>query len=140
MDVTAQPGAATMIHYHPGQAETYRVLEGSLDVFREGRWNAVSAGESLTIEPGTVHGFRNATTSPVRFINVHRPALGFEAHLQTLDRLARAGKIRGTKDLRSLIYMSMSAIEHRPDVPVKPPFWLLRFMAFIGRRLGFALD
>jgi hypothetical protein len=100
----------------------------------------MSAGESLTIPPGTVHGFRNATTSPVRFINVHRPALGFQAHLQTLDRLARAGKIRGTKDLRSLLYMSMSAVTHRPDVPVKPPFWLLQLMAFIGRRLGFALD
>ena len=58
----------------------------------------------------------------------------------TLDRLVRAGKIRGTKDLRSLIYMSMSGVEHRPDVPVKPPFWVLRTMVFIGRRLGYTLD
>jgi quercetin dioxygenase-like cupin family protein len=140
MDVTAQPGAATMIHYHPEQAETYRVLEGSLDVFRDGRWRTVRAGESLTIPPGAVHGFRNATTSAVRFLNVHRPALGFQAHLQTLDRLARAGKIRGTKDLRSLLYMSMSAVTHRPDVPVKPPFWIVRTMAFVGRRFGYTLE
>jgi hypothetical protein len=60
--------------------------------------------------------------------------------LKTLDRLARAGKITGVKDLRSLIYMSMSGVRHRPDVPVKPPFWVLRIMAFMGRSLGYKLE
>ncbi len=140
MDVTADPGAATMLHYHPAQTETYRVVEGTLEVFRSGQWVAVGAGELFTVPPDTVHGFRNATKSPVRFINVHRPALGFEDHLKTLDRLARAGKITGVKDLRSLIYMSMSGVKHRPDVPVKPPFWALRLMAFVGRSLGYKLE
>lgn len=141
MDVTAEPGSRTMIHYHPGQEETYRVLEGTLEVFRDGRWNAVPAGESLVVQRGAIHGFRNASGAPVRFLNVHRPALGFQTHLETLDRLARAGKIRGTKDPRSLIYMSMSAEEYRPDVPVKPPRWLIRGFAFVGRRLlGYTLD
>src|SRR5215217_6899544 len=36
MDVTAQPGSATTIHYHPEQEETYRVLEGTLEVFCDG--------------------------------------------------------------------------------------------------------
>jgi hypothetical protein len=77
---------------------------------------------------------------PVRFFNVHRPALTFQEHLETLDRLSRAGKIRGIKDPRSLIYMSMSGVEHRPDVPVKPAYWLVRGLAFIGRRLGYTLN
>ncbi len=140
MDVTADPGSETLIHYHPEQEETYRVLEGTLEVFREGRWRTVSAGESLTVAQGAVHGFRNASETPVRFLNVHRPALAFQEHLETLDHLSRAGKIRGTKDPRSLIYMSMSAVEHRPDVPVKPPQWVFRGLAFIGRRLGYTLD
>ncbi len=140
MDVTAQPGSTTMIHYHPEQEETYRVLEGTLEVFRDDRWRAVPAGESLTVAQGTVHGFRNAGEAPVRFLNVHRPALAFQEHLETLDRLSRAGKIRGTKDPRSLIYMSMSGVEHRPDVPVKPPQWTMKALAFIGRRLGYTLD
>jgi hypothetical protein len=59
--------------------------------------------------------------------------------MECLDRLARAGKIRGTRDLRSLIYMSMSAAEFRPDVTVKPPRWMVIFLAFLGRRLGFTL-
>lgn len=60
--------------------------------------------------------------------------------METLDRLARAGKIRGTKDVRSIIYMSISAVTYRPDVAVKPPQWMVDTMAFIGRRLGFSLD
>ncbi len=77
--------------------------------------------------------------TPVRFLNVHSPALASQKHLETLDRLVRAGKIRGTKDPRSLIYMSMSAAEYRPDVTVKPPPWVARVLAFIGRRLGYTL-
>jgi quercetin dioxygenase-like cupin family protein len=140
MDVTAQPGSATTIHYHPGQEEAYRVLEGTLEVFLDDRWRAVRAGESLKVEPGAVHGFRNAGASPVRFLNVHRPALAFQEHLEALDRLVRAGKVRGTKDPRSLIYMSMSAEEHRPDVTVKPPHWVVKALALVGRRLGYTLD
>ncbi len=140
MDVMAEPGSGTMIHYHPEQEELYRVVAGTLEVFHEGRWHAVPAGETLTVRRGAVHGFRNAGAAPVRFLNVHRPALGFQDHLETLARLSRAGKIRGTKDLRSLIYLSMSGVEHRPDVPVKPPRWVVRALAFVGRRLGYSLD
>ena len=97
MDVTAQPGSETLIHYHPEQEETYEVLEGTLEVFRDSRWRAVPAGESFTVSRGAVHGFRNAGEGPVRFLNVHRPALAFQTHLETLDHLVRAGKVRGQK-------------------------------------------
>ena len=140
MDCTVDPGSGTMIHYHPEQEESYRVLDGTLEVFLEGRWRALPAGESLTVPRGAVHGFRNASGAPARFLNVHRPALGFERHLETVDRLARSGKVRGTKDLRSLIYLSMSAVEHRPDVPVRPPYWVVKLLAALGRRLGYRLD
>ena len=141
MDVTAQPGSETLIHYHPEQEETYQVLEGTLEVFRKEQWRSVTAGESLTVAQGEVHGFRNTSEVPVRFLNVHRPALAFQKHLETLARLSRAGKIRGTKDPRSLIYMSMSAVEYQPDVPVKPPQWMMKALAFVGRRfLGYTLD
>jgi len=140
MECTVTPGNGTMIHYHPDQDETYQVIEGRLDVFLDGRWRPVSAGESLTVARRTVHGFRNASAAPVRFMNVHAPALGFQAHLETVDRLARSGKVRGTKDVRSLIYLCMSAVEHEPDVPVKPPYWVVKALARIGRTLGFRLD
>jgi len=107
MECTVEPGSGSMIHYHPDQEKTYRVLEGTLEVFRERTW---------------------------------RPALAFQAHLETLDRLVRSGKVRGTNDPRSLIYMSMSAVKHQPDVAVKPPQVVVNFMAWLGRRLRFTLD
>ncbi|CAN5243222.1 hypothetical protein BH24ACT19_BH24ACT19_13450 [soil metagenome] len=140
MDCTLEPGGDTAIHYHPEQEETFQVLDGRLEMFRDGQWCAVPAGESFTVPPGAIHGFRNASEAPVRFLNVHRPALAFQEHLETLDRLIRAGKIKGLKDPRSLMYMSMASIEQAPSVTVKPPHWLLRGLAFIGRRLGYTLD
>jgi mannose-6-phosphate isomerase-like protein (cupin superfamily) len=140
MECTVQPGNGSMIHYHPHQEETYRVLEGTLEVFREGTWHPVQTGESLTVPQGAVHAFRNASSTPATFLNVHRLALAFQEHLETLDRLIQSGKVRGTKDPRSLIYMSMSAVKHRPDVAVKPPQVVVNLMAWLGRRLRFTLD
>jgi quercetin dioxygenase-like cupin family protein len=140
MECSAEPGSGTMVHYHPEQEETFHVLEGAMEVLRDGTWIPVPRGETQVVSKGEVHAWRNAGSSPVRFRNVHRPALGFQDHLETLDRLVRAGKIRGTKDLRSIIYLSMSAVKYRPDVTVQPPQWTIDALAFIGRTLGFSLD
>lgn len=139
MEVTAEPGSKTTIHTHPEQEETYHVLDGRLDVFHDGEWHSLRSGETLTVARGEVHGFRNPESTPVRFINTHSPALQFQDHLETLDQLVKDGKIAGTRDPRSLMYMSMSAMEYRPDVSVKPPQWLVRLLAFLGRRIGLAL-
>jgi hypothetical protein len=111
-----------------------------MEVLRDGAWIPVQEGQTHIVPKREVHAWRNAGSSPVRFQNVHRPALGFQDHMETLDRLARAGKIRGAKDLRSIIYMSISAVKYRPDVTVKPPQWMVNAIAFIGRGLGFTLD
>jgi mannose-6-phosphate isomerase-like protein (cupin superfamily) len=140
MDCSADPGSGTMVHYHPQQEESFQVMEGMLEVFQQQQWRRVQNGESLTVPMGVVHAWRNASTVPVRFLNVHRPAYGFQGHMETLDRLVKAGKVRGTNDPRSLLYMSMSAVKYCPDVTVKPPQWVVNMMAFIGRRLGYRLD
>jgi mannose-6-phosphate isomerase-like protein (cupin superfamily) len=140
MDIMLEPGGDTNVHYHPEQEETYEVLDGTLEVFRDGDWQAVPAGGSLTVPHGTAHAFRNASETPVRFLNVHRPALAFQEYLETLDRLIRAGKVKGLKNLRSLIYISVALVEQRPSVSVKPPHMLIRALAFMGRRLGYTLE
>ena len=135
-----EPGGATNVHYHPKQEETYDVLDGALEVFRDGGWQSVPAGESLTVPQGARHAFRNASEKAVRFLNVHRPALTFQEYLETVDRLIRAGKVKGLKGLRSGIYISMAAVEQGTSVQVKPPHTLIRGLAFIGRRLGYTLE
>jgi quercetin dioxygenase-like cupin family protein len=97
MDVVLESGGHTTNHYHPAQEETYQVLEGTLEVFWDGDWHKVPAGESLTVPRGTTHAFRNASESPARFLNVHRPALAFQEYLETVDRLIRAGKSRDSR-------------------------------------------
>jgi len=140
MECTAQPGSGTMVHYHPEQEESFRVLEGTLEILRDGEWSTIHTGESVVVPPGAVHAWRNSSAAPLQFLNVHRPAGGFQAHMEMLDRLVRAGKVRGVKDPRSLMYMCMSAVRYRPDRTVKPPMWVVNSMAWIGRRLGYTLE
>jgi hypothetical protein len=71
----------------------------------------VPAEESLTVPRGATHAFRNASETPVRFLNTHRPALTFQKFLETVDRLIQAGKVKGPRDLRSGIYLSLAAVE-----------------------------
>lgn len=139
MDCVADTGSATIIHKHPTQTETYEVLRGCLEVYHQGTWHSLNSGESFVVRAGEVHGFRNSSPEPVRFRNRHEPALGFQAHLETLDQLVRAGKVRNTRSITSLIYMSLSAVEHRPDVAVRPPQRVIDTLAFIGRKLGYRL-
>jgi quercetin dioxygenase-like cupin family protein len=140
MDIVLMPGGHTNSHYHPEQEETYDVLNGTLEVFRDSDWHKVQAGESLAVPRGAVHAFRNVTETPVRFRNVHRPALTFQEFLESVDRLIRAGKVKGVRGLRSGIYVSMATVELGTAVNTKPPQILIRGLAFLGRRLGFTLD
>jgi mannose-6-phosphate isomerase-like protein (cupin superfamily) len=71
LDVMLEPGGHTTIHYHPEQEETYQVLEGTLEVFRDGDWHKVPAGESLTVPVGR----RNSNSLPDQAI----PKLGLKA-------------------------------------------------------------
>ena len=131
--------AGPPVHVHPHQDETYEVLSGVLDVFLDGRWRVLGAGETLTVPAGTPHTIRNLHDHEVRLVDVHTPALGFPAFMTALHALVEAGKVRALppKDPRSMIYLSMLfTADERTMVSVKPPQRLMRILAFIGRRLG----
>jgi len=136
MEVTADPGSRTNIHCHPEQTESYKVLEGTLDVLHNGSWHRVPAGESFLVPHGSRHAFRNSSDTPVRFLNTHRPALQVQSHLEALDRLVRSGKIRSMNNPKSLFYMCVSATTYQPDVSVKPPQRLVSTIGWLGRRMG----
>ncbi len=131
------------IHLHPQQEETYRVVSGMADVFLDGRWHQVRAGESLTVPRGAPHTIKNEHDEDVTAMNWHRPAARFEEFSRTFHRLATSGRIKSLppKDPSSLIYAAMLFTEYEDtQIVVKPPTFFLRLLAFVGRRLGYRLD
>src|SRR5215211_814461 len=131
------------VHIHPHQEESLRVLSGTLDVFVDGRWRQLRAGDSVTVPRGAPHTLKNSHDEETRAITVVRPALSFHDFMSTFCDLATSGKIASLppKDLSSLIYVSMLFVRYEETiVSVKPPAFVLKLLAFVGRRLGYRLD
>jgi len=55
-------GAVATAHFHPGQDERFRVLDGRLGLRVGGESLELGPGESATVPAGTVHKFWNAGT------------------------------------------------------------------------------
>ncbi|MBB6647427.1 cupin domain-containing protein [Halobellus ruber] len=81
-------------HYHERSVELFAVESGSLTVTLDGTERTVSAGESVTVDTGVVHSFRNGTDERALVITEIRspgrlrqvlPTLGGLAHDQTRD-------------------------------------------------------
>ncbi len=131
------------VHVHPIAEESYAVIEGAADVFMDGGWRTVRAGESVTVPAGMPHTIKNSSRDPVRLVNTHRPALRFEAMFRELHALIQQGKIKRLppKDPRSAIYAAMLFAKY-PDEQrvVKPPQALFNSLARLGRVLGLRLE
>ena len=85
----APGGKVPSSHAHPGQHETFTVLEGRLQ-FRLGwRRMVLTPGQRVCVPPGTVHHFANAGTISVRVAVESRPALRMEELLETAAAIAQ---------------------------------------------------
>jgi hypothetical protein len=78
-------------HYHPLQREQFTVESGALTFFLDGRERIVRAGESVILEPGTVHSVRNGADEPARARWETRPALRSAAMFEALCNMNRRG-------------------------------------------------
>jgi quercetin dioxygenase-like cupin family protein len=82
---TAIPGAAAPPpHIHPRQRETFTLEEGDFELLSGRSWRKLQPGESVTLEPGTRHTYRNKGTQTARVRTVHEPGLSFEQYLRDL--------------------------------------------------------
>jgi len=125
------------IHLHPTAEESYEVLEGTQEVFIDGRWSTLHPGEKVTVPRGTSHTLRNSSDADVRLINIHQPALRFEQMFRDLHRLTSSGKVRRLppQDPRSLIYLAMLFAKYS-DEQYTPPRGVVTTMSLVGRALG----
>jgi quercetin dioxygenase-like cupin family protein len=142
IDVLVRPGggvAAT--HVHPFQSERFEVLEGTFEFRRGRRKLTATAGDVITVEPGTAHSFRNVGDGPARFVTEVRPALQFERFLETMFSLAADGKTN-RKGMPNPLRLAVIANAHFDDLrmPYMPAFAqkaALATGAALGRLVGF---
>jgi mannose-6-phosphate isomerase-like protein (cupin superfamily) len=117
MEFTLPPGSvAPPPHVHPTPEEEFKVLEGELDLMVDGDWRTLHAGESASVSPGALHTFKNSCGKTIRVHNVHRPAARFEDYIEHIYRLTRARGIRGAKDPRLPLYLSMLMLEYADTI------------------------
>jgi mannose-6-phosphate isomerase-like protein (cupin superfamily) len=131
------------LHVHPTADDSFEVIEGALDFCVGGEWKTIRAGESATAPAGVPHTLRNSTPDPVRAVNVHRPALGFESFFREMHALIARGKIKQLppKEPRSAIYAAMLFAKYPAEIRVvKPPNAVFSALALVGRALGFKLE
>ncbi len=119
-----------------------QVIEGALDVCIDGEWRTVPAGETATVPAGVPHTLRNASAEPVRIVNIHRPAQQFEPFFRGMHSLIQRGKIKRLppKEPRSAVYVAMLFGKYPNEIrTTKPPNWVFKSLAFVGRALRFKL-
>lgn len=126
-------------HIHPQATETYEVRSGELAVMVEGDWSTLTAGETHTVPPGTVHAFRNS--GPVEVVNVHSPALRYEEMFRQFHALKiEYGIEQPPSGVKETILMGMWIDEFQEESrTVSPPPWVFTVFAKVGRLLGYRL-
>jgi quercetin dioxygenase-like cupin family protein len=74
------------LHIHRQHTDLFYVLDGELTVMlgTEGGTATVEAGTLARVPPLVVHGFRNASSDEVRYLNFHAPGRGFADFLRAL--------------------------------------------------------
>ena len=143
LQITLPPHPATQPpHIHPGQEEAWTVLEGSLEVLVGREWHTLAGGQSMIVPPGTVHTFRNRSGENVMFRVVHTPALAFERFLDRFYWLSAMNRIRGSRNLTSLLYSSLLLDTHRQEQVMAGPGEraAVRMMAQVARLLRLRVD
>jgi len=138
-DIETVPEEGPFVHTHPHAEERYEVVSGVLEVYADGEWMEVSAGEEHTVPPGTPHTFRNKT--PVEVINVHEPALQHEEFFRRLHKLITERDVSlPPEGFNDILLIAMLTTEHEEDIhAVSPPHWVFKALTVLGRVLKYRL-
>ena len=130
------------VHLHPDAEERYEVLEGALDVCVDGAWRTLHAGESAIVPPGTPHTLRGHAGEAAVFLDVHSPALEFEAFFRHFHAMVSSGRITlPPKTPRALLGFALlfSTYPHLQRT-VSPPQAVFTALGHVARAIGMRLD
>jgi quercetin dioxygenase-like cupin family protein len=128
----------TPVHSHPHATESYEVLAGELDLYVDGIWRRLPAGEKVSVAPGVPHTFRNAGDVAARVYNTHAPAMRYGEYFDGLHKIVNSGAVhRGRMTLKGLLSLSLLITSFEKEIrSVKPPHAVIRVLALIARSLG----
>jgi quercetin dioxygenase-like cupin family protein len=117
----APGGRVPSSHAHPGQSETFTIIEGRMR-FRVGRRRILAGpGESVRVPPGTVHHFANSGPGTARLRVESRPALAMQDLLETAAALAQEQHAAGRVLPRPVeLALFMAEFEREVRAPLLP--------------------
>jgi quercetin dioxygenase-like cupin family protein len=128
------------IHKHSVQEELFTVLEGELSIYKENKWITATKGETVHIPKNVAHTYKNASAQTCYFEYKMTPKGSFTDMMVDFERLIEAGKLSSTKDIKSLIYLSMVFRKYKDSVAsVEPPNFVMALMAGLGKLFGFKI-
>lgn len=149
VEMWVDPGGGVTPHLHPAIEESFEVIDGQLDLLAGRRWQTAGPGETVTVEPGTRHAYRNRGERVAHAICwVSPPSELLEGFLKDAAALGRAGQLtsRGMpKNPRAVLQAAVLAEHYREMVelgsPPMPPLGLGRLLmpplARMGRKRGY---
>jgi len=75
------------LHRHDTHAETFYVLEGTIDFYVGDNWHRCHRGTTLHVPPGVPHACRVAEATPARMLMIMQPA-AFDAFLAEMAAMS----------------------------------------------------
>jgi len=137
LECFVQPGGfVSAAHVHPHQSERFEILRGTLGFRLDGQEIEAGPGQRILVPARLRHQFWNAGDDEAHFVCEVRPALQFEALLETMFALAADGKTN-RKGMPNPLRLAVIAGHHFEDVRLPfPPVWMQRLGLALGAPLG----
>lgn len=109
-------------HYHPAQAEDFRIISGEMKIRLAGKLLTLRAGDVLHIPANKVHSMWNEGQASAVVNWQVRPAMDTEYLLETTFGLANAGKT-DARGMPGILQVSLTAGKFTKVFRItKPPF------------------
>lgn len=135
-----RPGGELAEHFHIGIEERWEVLEGAVEIRRDGRWHRLTPGDGVfVVTPGQRHALRNRSGEEARLRTAATPPRNLREFILESARAAREGLFSRhglPTSPRSLVWAIDFAWRFRNETVVcRPPPVLQRALLPAARRM-----
>jgi quercetin dioxygenase-like cupin family protein len=140
VEMWVDPGGGVAPHVHPSMEERFTVVAGEPEFLAGRKWKRAQPGETVVVERGVRHAFRNRGDEVAHVMCEARPPLTLQEFLEDVAGLSRAGKLtRGgfPRGLGALLPAAVLAHHYRDMVVLlMPPPFIQRLVMGPVARLG----